>query len=176
LASGFSRGILLEMRYRVANLGQVECTGDVCRVPPRKPAPGYVAPARSLTTRDAAKYGETLNAVVENNPACFEGEDLSVAYALRDRLYSGPYNPEAIRLAVMVELSEEEARVLSRAEACYPQLEQGLVSPPITPMPPTGGARITAPLPEGPDPFPLVPVAIGAGAVGLIALIVSVVK
>jgi hypothetical protein len=165
------------MRYRVANLGQVECTGDVCRVPPRKPPPGYVAPARSLTTKDAAFSGQLLNEVVENNPGCFEGEDLSVAYALRDRLYSGPYNPEAIRLAVMVDLSEEEARALSRAEACFREnLSKPVPMDLFPPGTPSANVHATLPLPKAPETFPIVPVAIGAGALGLIALIVSIVK
>jgi hypothetical protein len=171
------------MRYRVANLGDVpgfECTGDVCRRVVT-PAPGYVAPARTIIRQDAFNLANIIAKVIETNPSCFEGEDLSVAYALEQKLrdYGAPI-PEGMAVpAVMLELSEEEARVAGRAESC------GQPSPIQTALPPgtkgqprtsTGPLPPGTRLPQGPAAFPIVPVAIGAGALGLIALIVAAVK
>jgi hypothetical protein len=167
----------LKMRYPITNLGQMECTGDVCRRVVT-PAPGYVAPARSLMRKDAFNLANTLATVIETNPSCFEGEDLSVAYALEQKLRSyGSPVPEGMAVpAVMLDLSEEEARVAGRAETCgqiptiRPAVPGGQPTPSTGPLP--AGTR----LPEGPSQFPIVPVAIGAGALGLIALIVSLAK
>lgn len=177
------------MRYQILNLpgnflGQVECTGDVCRRPV-KPGPGYVAPARTIGKREALSLSHIIGNVIETNPSCFEGEDLSVAYALQEKLRSyGEPTPEGwaeIALdPVLMPLSEEEARVAGRAEVCSrgPVIQTAVPAPGPggQPLPTTGRISTTAPLPAGPAAFPIVPVAIGAGALGLIALIVSIVK
>jgi hypothetical protein len=168
------------MRYQVSNLGDVpgfECTGDVCRRVVT-PSPGYVAPARSLVRKDAFNLANTLATVIETNPNCFEGEDLSVAYALEQKLrsYGAPVPEGFAQTAVMLDLSEEEARVAGRAETCgqIPTIRSAV--PGGQPIPAVGPMPTGARLPEGPSQFPIVPVAIGAGALGLIALIVSIVK
>lgn len=107
--------------------------------------------------------------MIENNPDCFEGEDLTGAYALEQKLrdYGQPVSSETVQIQVMLPLSEEEARVAGRAELCS-HVPTMRVSQP--------GPATIAPLPEGPAPFPVVPVAVGAGVLGLIALIVAAVR
>lgn len=167
------------MRYRLANLGDVpgfECTGDVCR--PSRPAPGYVAPARTVGRKEASSLAAIVSTVIENNSSCFEGEDLSVAYALAQKLsdYGAPVPEGTYQTAVMLTLSEEEARVAGRAEVCnqMPTIQPAV--PGGQPIPASGPTPAGQRLPEGPAPFPIVPVAVGAGALGLIALIVAAVK
>jgi hypothetical protein len=163
------------MRYRVANLGDVpgfECNGDVCRRIV-KPAPGYVAPARTVTQKEAGLLANLVSQVIENNPSCFEGEDLSVAYSIASKLQDFSQSDQ-----VTLALSDEEARVAGRAESCNGAA--GMMPTPFgikrSGSAPIAASQGPAPLPQGPSPFPIVPVAIGAGALGLLALVISIVK
>lgn len=175
------------MHYKVANLGQApktECTGDVCYIK----KPGTMGPGRVVGRSQAFALANLLSDLISSNPGCFEGEDLSVAYAMEQRLraYGKPVLPGTFQTQEMLNLSDDEDRVLTSAESCSRQPQMQPFPHPVEGQPsvietmenPANSNILlpNAPFSPAPSSFPVVPVAIGAGALGLVALIVSLAK
>lgn len=113
---------------------------------------------------EALKVSGILTQVIEKNPGCFEGEDLSIAYALADKLKSEYFGSKEVPAPERgsIRLSEEEIRVLTAAEACAKgQKAAPKILPPATRIP-------------EPSEFPTTTVlAVGGVAIaGLIALLI----
>jgi hypothetical protein len=125
-----------------------------------------------LSRKKAFAISSVLASVLKSNPACFEGEDLSVAYALEERLrtWGTPLPAGSMQTQEMLSLSSDEERVVAAAEACQkalPFIPTKLA--PGTPQVPGAPSKADAILPTD-DSLPLLPIAVaGIGLVGVIA-------
>lgn len=87
------------------------------------PAAGPVAApgTRVIFRAQAITLGAMVDRVLQENVSCFEGEDLSLARALADKLKTLSDSSET-----SAGLDEEEARVLGVAEACAKAFQAGI--------------------------------------------------
>lgn len=108
---------------------------------------------------------DLLARLLAENPECFPGEDLSLAYSLEDRLRSHfsrtiPSGPEVAQEKPTMPFipSDEDVRIAARAEECGRLM--GLTSADLRPEAPAAA-------------FPIVPVAVGAGALAAVLLVAA---
>jgi len=114
--------------------------------PPERPS-GVIGKA------DALDVIKKLGQVLETAPECFEGEDLTVAKSIIDRLKEFSSSERAI-----MGLSEGDEKVLKRGLDCFTALDRSKASS----VPGSSESK-----------FPIIPVAIGAG-VGVILLVLII--
>jgi hypothetical protein len=101
---------------------------------------------------DALDAVKKLGQVTETAPECFEGEDLTIAKSIVDRLKTFSGSEQSI-----MGLSVEDERVLKRGLDCFITLERSKVK----------GVEAES------SEFPLIPVLVGAG-VGLVLLVIVI--
>lgn len=110
-------------------------------------------PAGVIGKFDAADAAKRLVQVVESAPECFEGEDLTVAQSLVDRLKEFSTSGRSL-----MGLSEEDERVLKKGVDCSVALERSRAQ--------------EAPEKAENGGFPIVPVAVGVGVGAAILILV----
>jgi hypothetical protein len=137
---GQALGEPVKIRWRPAPYG----------IPSMGQAKSPERPSGVIGKMDALDAIKKLGQVTETAPECFEGEDLTVAKSIVDRLKTFSKSEQSI-----MGLSLEDERVLKRGLDCFVALERSKAP----------GTEATS------SEFPLVPVLIGAGA-GLVLLVI----
>lgn len=118
------------------------------RSAPPLPSASSSSETRAISGAEAAYVLRLLTDAIEKAPECFDGEDLSVAYGLRSLLQK--YGQTT--------LNEDGARVVAAVERCA-----------TTKAPPPGGGAAS---PAATTAFPIVPIAGGLAAAGLLAYLI----
>lgn len=101
---------------------------------------------------DAAEAARQLDRIAETAPECFEGEDLTAARGLTQRLKDFAGSDRSL-----MDLTDEDERILKRGQDCFAALERGAPRPEAK----SATAGIS----------PVVPIAIGAGVGAAILLL-----